>query len=202
MGARRIHMLDAAALAAAVILLGAGCSPRSDSTRSAGAPVQTVKPTTADSNSSSAEALCRALITAQDLPPGFADASPAPPCDDNPKLHATGFKGKGGGLEMINEGLERDASTEEAASRLPQLVTELNMLVHDPSEQDPSRFRDLGDEVRWFTQHDEQTYRDTLYIRRGKLLVYLSVTKYGPFTPSDLHLLASKAVKRTISLLG
>jgi hypothetical protein len=47
---------------------------------------------------------------------------------------------------------------------------------HNPSEQDPARFRDLGDEVRSFTQHHEQTYWNRLSIRRGKLLVCLSVT--------------------------
>lgn len=103
-------------------------------------------------------------------------------------------------MEMINEELERTDSAENAASRLPQLVAELNLLAHNPSEQDPAQFRDLGDEARYFTQHYEQTYWNTLYIRRGKLLVYLSVTKYGPFTPADMHLLASKAVKRAESL--
>ncbi|MFB6614699.1 hypothetical protein ACFCV9_10880 [Streptomyces sp. NPDC056367] len=172
----------------------------SGSTHSAGASLQTAMPTTADGNPSPAAALCHALITAQDLPPGFASSSTASPCDDDPKLQATGFKGQNSGLEMINEQLGREGSAEDAAARLPQLVTELNMLAHDPSEQDPAQFRDLGDEVHYFTQQHEQTYWNTLYIRRGKLLIYLSITKYGPFTPADMHLLASKAVKRTTSL--
>lgn len=197
---RRIHRLRAAALAGAVILLGSGCSSASGSTQSASAPARTGAPITAGDNFSPAEALCHALITAQDLPPGFVGTSTAAPCSDDSKLQATGFKGQNGGLETISEEIERTDSADSAVSRLPQLVADLNLLVHSPSEQDPAQFRDLGDEVRYFTQHYGNTYWNTLYIRRGKLLVYLSVIKYGPFTPADTHLFASKAVKRTASL--
>ncbi|MFD0263843.1 hypothetical protein ACFVH7_36875 [Kitasatospora indigofera] len=197
---RRIHKLRAAALAGTLILLGSGCQSVSGSTPSASPTVQTATPTTAGGDSIPADALCHALITAQDLPPDFGSSSTASPCGDNPKLQASGFKGRNGGLEMINEEIERADSDEAAASRLPQLVTELNLLAHNPSEQDPAPFGDLGDEVHYFTQQHEQTYWNTLYIRRGKLLIYLSVTKYGPFTPADMHLLASKAVQRTASL--
>ncbi len=157
-------------------------------------------PTAAGDNSSPAEVLCHALVTVQDLPPGFGRFSTPASCDDDPRLQSTGFKGQNGGLEMIGEQLERDGSVEDATSRLPDFIAELNKLAPDSAEQDPAEFRDLGDEVHYFTSHHEQTYWNTLYIRRGKLLMYLSVTKYGPFPSTDMHLFASKAVKRTSPL--
>ncbi|MFD8478866.1 hypothetical protein [Kitasatospora sp. NPDC059673] len=195
-----MRKLRAAALAAAVILLGSGCSSVGGGTHSVSDSDKTSAPTVAGGKSSPAEALCHALVTVQDLPQGFGSSSTPAPCDDDPKIQATGFKGQNGGLEMIDEELERDDSAEDATSRLPDLVAELNRLVPDPVEQDPAGFRDLGDEVHYFTSHHDQTYWNTLYIRRGKLLMYLSVTKYGPFAPADMHLFASKAVKRTSSL--
>ncbi|MFD7554785.1 hypothetical protein ACFV9E_09645 [Streptomyces sp. NPDC059835] len=180
-------------------LLVSGCASLGSSTHSKNV-VRTATPTAVGSSSNPAEALCRSLITAQDLPAGFSTPSTAAPCDDDTKLQSAGFEGQNGGLEMVSEELERQAGAEEAAARLPQVIAELNMLAHDPTEQDSAQFRDLGDEARYFTQHYEQTYWNTLYIRRGNLLICLSVTKYGPFTPSDMHLFASKAVKRTASL--
>lgn len=195
------NKLRAAALAAVVILLGSGCSSVGGGTHSASESGKTAMPAVAGGNSSPAEVLCHALVTVQDLPPGFGSSSTPASCDDDPRLQATSFKGQNGGLEVIGEELERDGSVEEATSRLPDLIAELNKMAPDTAEQDPAEFRDLGDEVHYFTSHHEQTYWNTLYIRRGKLLMYLSVTKYGPFTPADMHLYASKAVKRTAPLV-
>lgn len=156
MNDRHMDKLRTAALAGAVILLGSGCSSAHGSTHTADASVRPTAPTTtspsaADANSSPAEALCHALITDQDLPPGFGSTSTAAPCSDDSKLQATGFVGQHGGLEMINEELERTDSAENAASRLPQLVAELNLLAHNPSEQDPASSATSG--TRPVTSH-------------------------------------------------
>ncbi|MFD8600221.1 hypothetical protein ACFV1L_34995 [Kitasatospora sp. NPDC059646] len=213
----RIHRPGAAATAAiAVILLGSGCTPGSGAGRAdAGAATSSGAAGAATGGTASAgasaapggaeafsgaEAFCRALVTGQDIPAGFNSSPTRTGCENDPKFHTVSFRGKGGGLEMLDEMLERDETAEEAATRLPELIGELNKLIGEPPEQDSTPFRDLGDEVHYFTSLAAKTHWNTLYIRRGRLLVYLSVTKLTPFSAADMHQFAAKAVARASGL--
>ncbi|KDN87421.1 hypothetical protein KCH_07930 [Kitasatospora cheerisanensis KCTC 2395] len=182
----------AAATAGAVLLLGSGCTSGSGTGHSDSG--------TASAAAGGAEAICDALVTAQDLPAGYKDWPTPTRCDNDAKIHTASFRGTGGGLETLDELLEREENAAEASTRLPELVGELNKLIGTPPEQDATLFRDLGDEVHYFTEQNAKTHWNTLYIRRGRLVVYLSVTKLSPFSAADMHEFAAKAVQRASGL--
>ncbi|BAJ26947.1 MULTISPECIES: hypothetical protein [Kitasatospora] len=184
-GARGRTWRGRAALAGAALLLGAAaCTSGGGGKDAAAGP-------------GPGGSLCRALITAEDVPPGFAAAPSTPPCDDTQDTQTAQFPGAHGGLEVADELLRR-VGPAEAADGLGRLVEELNVLSGRPEEQDAAAFRDLGDEARYFHRHLGQSDWSTLYVRRGGLLVYLHVVRTGPdaFSPAELHAFAAKAVAR------
>ncbi|MFC6593580.1 hypothetical protein [Kitasatospora paranensis] len=140
------------------------------------------------------------MITAADIPDGFDRGAAPDQCLDDNGMITTGFKGLKSGLEHVTEQIELGDSPAQAGARLPDVITELNALVPQAVEQPADAFHDLGDQARYFTAHAGQTTWNVLYVRRGKVLLYLSVVKVGPFTPAELHRLATTAVQRAAPL--
>ncbi|WP_431676498.1 hypothetical protein [Kitasatospora sp. KL5] len=199
MNGRGVRTIRTAALGAALVLAFAcACSPVGDDATE----------TSTAATAGSAQALCDALLTVQDVPAGFRSRATGAPCDfEDPGtrdiLQSAAFDGRED-TEEINEELERPGTEADAVSRYPAWVANLSEHGHRVYEQNAAPFRDLGDNVRHFLVHDTthgaDVYFNQLYIRRGRLLVFLNVTSLGTFSPADLHRLASKALDRTTAL--
>ncbi|MFC8723230.1 hypothetical protein [Kitasatospora sp. NPDC057198] len=183
----------ALALAGAVLLLGTACTSGGGSPGSAASAGNAAA-------AGPAATLCRAVITAADLPAGYTEPASPRACEGDPETWTVSFPGQAGSIEMATELLSRKAGPDEASADLPELVAELNATVGRPEEQDAAPFRDLGDEVRRFARHDGPVFTDVLYLRRGRLLVYLSVMGHRELPQEELHRLAAKAVERTAPL--
>ncbi|MEW1913438.1 hypothetical protein AB0442_34295 [Kitasatospora sp. NPDC085895] len=182
----------------AALLLACACSPTDGgAARTSASPAAVT-----------AQTLCDALLTARDVPAGFRSRATGSPCDfEDPGtrdvLQSVAFDGRED-TEEINEELELLGTEADAVSRYPSWVANLSEHGHRVYEQNAAPFRDLGDDVRHFLVHDTahgaDVYFNQLYVRRGRLLVFLNVTSLGAFPPADLHRLASKALDRTAAL--
>ncbi|MEV7175382.1 hypothetical protein [Kitasatospora sp. NPDC093679] len=144
---------------------------------------------------------CSAMINGTDLPDGYDRTVVPDRCNTDGELTTTGFKGLNGPLEHITEQIEVAGSAEKAVARFPEMISELGTITPQAKEVSADAFRDLGDEERYFTEHEGQTTWNVLCLRRGKIVMYLDVVKTGaPFTAEDLHRLAATAVRRAASL--